>query len=149
MIAPIMTAVQSILQAAVSTNNPQPNVLVGIPRTFTDPEVIYFYHDGSSDIGKAGPNVIRRTHIIPIHLLLLTTADDAQTEMNLWTLTDLIVGAFYSNHRLNNTVATAELYQRDGKVNGASPAYVDVAGREFRQRWFTLEAIEQQTYSFS
>jgi hypothetical protein len=142
----IMTAALSILQSIVQDDRPPLTVYMGPPRVINDDRLAYLYHDGSSDYVQANSH-IRRTHIIPIHLLLLATADDMQTELDMLDYHDQLTGAFYANHTLGGTAATTTLKQRDGE-NGTVPMYMAASGKEYRQRWWQLEAIEALSLVF-
>jgi hypothetical protein len=143
-----MTAALSILQSIVQDDRPPLAVYLGPPRVINDDRLMYAYHDGSTDLVKEN-SYIRRTHIIPIHLLLLATADDLQTELDMLDIHDQLTGAFYANHTLGGTTATATLRQRDGAIGGTAAMYMAVSGKEYRQRWWCLEATEAIAYPFA
>jgi hypothetical protein len=148
-IAAMLTSIQAILQAAA----PEATVVQGVPRAWQDTTLLYVYHDGHTDAAKAGPSVIRRTHVFPIHALVASGGDDAATEAALADLDTRVSNAFYTNRRLKDQTgtiqaATSQLYQRDGRQT--SPAqYVIYNGIEFRHRWWTLEAAEDVTFLFA
>lgn len=144
----IVQATQSILQAAV----PTATIALGIPKTVPDGEVIiYIYHDGSQDTEKAGPTKVQRTHTIPIHALLrVSGADTAESvELEMMALHDVVCGAFYAHHTLNDTAADATLGQRDQPRGGAAGAYVFEGTSEYRHRWWTLTATEVLSFVIS
>jgi len=99
----IVTATQTILQAALNGQTPVPNVILGIPITLNDSTTVYLFHDGYHDVEKMPGGVVQRHHVIPIHLMLLSTADPEQAEASVMALSDLIANAFYTNRRLNAT----------------------------------------------
>jgi hypothetical protein len=141
----IFTEVQSVLATAI----PEALVVPGVPKSWNANILIYLYHDGSTDAAKAGPSVIRRTHVIPIHLAILSTGDDMQAEAVLLDLHDRITNTFYTNRFLNATASTSQLYQRDGKQGGTGPQYILNNNSEYRHRWWTLEAAEDLTFTFA
>jgi len=142
----IMQAAQSILAAAV----PEASVVLGIPATFVSNNTLYLYHDGSSDVVKAAPNVIRRTHIIPFHLLLYVAdgADEQALEVQLLTFHDRITNLFYGNHRLNGTAAMCAVAQRDGAALTPVQYVLDMQQR-YRHRSWTLSAMEDLNPTFA
>jgi hypothetical protein len=144
----IAQATQTILQSALTSQGFQANVLLGIPKVLNDNIVLYIYHDGSTDADKAGPGVVRRTHIVPVHLLVLTTADDAETENLLMALHDAISDAFYTNHTLGGAAVAADLLQANGDQR-SGVQYVLQGGAEYRHRWWTLHAAEDRVFTFS
>lgn len=140
--AAIVTAAQAVLVTAV----PTANVMLGIPKSWNDDVLIYLWHDGYTDTRKTTGGNIQRTHVIPIHLLVATAADDSGAELAMMTLTDDIAAAFYTHHRLSGAAANCELKQRDGAhVTGLQ--YILQGQAEYRNRWWTLTAVEYIVYA--
>lgn len=119
-----------------------------IPRLMPDAITAYCYHDGSTDYVKAVGGPVERTHHIPIHLLILSGADDTNAEAILLDLHDAICNAFYTQHTLGGLCQRAELHQRDGAQQGGGQYTID-AGQELRHRWFSLTAVERLSFTFA
>lgn len=153
--AAIATQVQAILQSALGSLSPTLventtpiNVALGIPMIHNDNVLCYVFHDGSRDVEHAGPGVIRRSHRFPVHLMIRSDADPLAAETVLLTLHDVIVGAFYSNRRLNGTASTSQMHQLDAELASKVPFIRENVGGEYRQRWFVLEVGEDVTYTY-
>lgn len=153
--AAIVGATRDILAAALTAVGETSFVVAqGVPKTVNTDVVIYLYHFGYGDEPKAR-GWVRRTHGIPIHLMILTTGDDAASEARLLSLSDTIANAFYGNHALNGTAATAELVQSAARTGaGISPLaqrepYVLYQNGEYRHRWWSLEAVEDVFLTFA
>lgn len=140
--AAIIQAAQAILQQAL----PTANVLLGIPRQVNDNAVVYLYHQGYTEVPKT-TTIQQRTHTINIHLLLLTAADDDEAELELMEYNDVIADLYYTNRLLNNTAATSQLRQQTSGVGGTA-AFVNYGGKEYRHRWWTLDAVEYKTFVY-
>lgn len=149
--AAIVAATQSILQAALTAAGETSFAVVqGVPKAVNTDTVLYLWHEGYDEAQKAGPGWVRRTHSIPIHLLVLSTGDDAAAEARLLALSDLIAGVFYTNRKLNLTAATSQLVQAGANSRLAqTQPYVLYANAEYRHRWWTLNAAEDLVYAFA
>jgi hypothetical protein len=138
----IVQAVQSILATAL----PSATVLLGIPRTVNDAAVVYLYHQGYSETPKT-TTIQQRTHVVNIHLLLMTAADDDEAELELLQYNDAIADLFYTNRLLNGTAATSQLHQQ-AVSGGNAPAFIVYGTVEYRHRWWTLDAVEYKTFVY-
>lgn len=140
----IMQAAQNILQQAL----PTANVMLGIPRQVNDNAVLYLYHQGYSELPKT-TTIQQRTHIINIHLLLLAAADDDEAELELMEYNDAIADLFYTHRLLNGTASTSQLRQQGvGAGSGNAPAFIVYGQKEYRHRWWTLDAVEYKTFVY-
>lgn len=142
--AAIVAAAQGIVQAALqAAGETSLTVTLGVPKVVNTDTVAYLWDDGYSDVPKAR-GWVRRSHVVPIHLMLLSTGDDAAAEAKMMALTDAIGAAFYTNHALSGAAQTSALVQRGGPGGGpqASAVYVLYQNGEYRHRWWTLEATE-------
>jgi hypothetical protein len=144
----ILQAAQSILQTAVNGLTPKPTATIGVPKTVNDQAVLYLFHDGYTDTEKTN-DLVLRTHTIGIHLLLREPADSQTTELAFADFNDAIAGAYYTNRKLNNTAQTSALKQSDGNFSkvSQSSAYTIAEGATYRQRWWSLEAVEYVGYT--
>jgi hypothetical protein len=134
-----------VLAAAVAGVDPPPLVLLGIPLSFNAATVLYLYHDGSTDARVATGGLVRRTHVVPIHLMMLAgQGDEPVIEANCMAIHDVLCNAFYAHHTLNGACQSAELFQRDGD-QGSGAQYVEHEGATWRHRWWTLRASEDLT----
>ena len=138
----VLLAAQQLLQAAV----PEATVLARIPVMVVDPIVVYLWHDSYTEDFKGGGN-IRRTHIIPVHLMVLAMGDDANAEATLLALTDRIVDAFYASkdaRELYGGAATSQLMPPPA----GQPSYIAYQQGEYRRRQWTLHATELVAYDW-
>lgn len=136
----IVQAIQSILQAVV----PDLPVLLGIPLRVNDSALIYVYYQGYTEIPKTTTN-IQRTHTIPIHLIVNSAADDAETELQMMAYNDAIADVFYTNRLLNGNAASSQIKPGAG---ANAPAYIMYDAVMYRHRWWTLEVIEYKTFVY-
>ena len=138
----VLQAAQSLLQAAV----PEATVLARAPVAVNDPVVLYLWHDSYVEDMKGGGN-IRRTHVIPIHLMVLSSADDAQAEATLLDLTDRILDAFYQSKDARQLYGGAATSQLLPPPTGR-PSYIVYQQGEYRHRQWTLHATEDVAYTW-
>lgn len=148
--AAIVAQVQAILQASLTAAG-EASLLVtlGVPKVVNADTVAYLWHEGYSDAPKTR-GWVRRTHSVPIHLMILATGDDVAAEAKMLALTDTIAATFYANHALNNAAQTSQLNQSgtDGRFQTNAP-YVLYQNGEYRHRWWTLEAVEDVYSTFA
>lgn len=148
--AAIVGQVQAILEATlVAAGETSLLVTLGVPKAVNTDVVVYLWDSGYTEAQKAGPGWVRRTHSIPIHLMVLATGDDVAAESKLMTLSDAIADVFYTNRRLNHTAATSQIHQADsaGRLSESQP-YILYQNGEYRHRWWTLDAAEDLVFAF-
>lgn len=136
----ITRALQTVLQAAL----PDATVVLGIPRQFYDPIILYCWQDGPPNDIQKTTDTVRRHHIINIHLLVLSTGDDQQAELIFLDIADRLADAFNLNHRL---LGTADNSHITTKALGSQ--YVLVGETEYRACAWTWDAEEQLTFAFA
>lgn len=136
----ITRALQTVLQAAL----PDANVLLGIPRQFYDPVVLYCWQDGPPNDVMKTTDTVRRHHIINIHLLVLSTGDDQQAEMTFLDIADRLADAFNTNHRLLGTADNSTI-----SVKTLGSQYVIMDQAEYRAAAWIWDAEETLTFVFA
>jgi hypothetical protein len=146
----IFQAAISILQAALAAAGYSVTVEGAPPKTVATPTGkwrVYMFHHGSTDEDFAGPVVANREHIMPIRVMRFLAANDAeQAELDIAAIHDVISDAYKGKRTLNGTCNAATLGQYEDPRGASTEAYLREGLTEYRQRWYTLHAIEQKTY---
>jgi len=148
----IVTATRTILQAALTAaGETSLTVVLGVPKTVNSDTVAYLWSEGYEDRQKAGAGWVQRAHTIPIHLMVLSTGDDAAAESRLLALSDIVANAFYTNRKLSGAAVTSQLHQSDGGAGRLAQAqpYILYQNGEYRHRWWSLEAAEDLVFAFA
>lgn len=148
--AAIVAAAQTILQSALTAAGETSFAVVqGVPKVVVTDTVLYLWHEGYDDAPKAR-GWVRRTHSIPLHLMVLATGDDAAAEARLLALSDTVAGVFYGNHSLGGVAQTSQLSQAGANNRMAqTQPYVVYQNGEYRHRWWTLDVVEDVFSTFS
>jgi len=138
----IVAAALAIVQAAC----PSVKETYGYaPAMIQQAQAIFLFHDGYADVEKTYGGIVRRTHHIPIWLVVNASnlSGMVTEETTFLTLNDQLANAFYTNRTLGGIVADSTLTPQSG------PAYIEYQGAIMRNRVFLLESWHDLTFHYA